>query len=160
MNKATVSHMLPGPKEFPTSQDSSENLAPSQTLQTHHSTLPVWAVKILAGCFPFLFQQIQQSKPVCSMGFLLKPKVGKSYKHKNQQFICRIARHAYLEIELGNNLSTIHTAIIKCLETMSTRKAQDLYKQSSRVILKEVMENANKMENVRRIKVSISPKLS
>ena len=29
---------------------------------------------------------------------------------------------------------------------MSTRKAQDLYKQSSRVILKEVMENANKME--------------
>ena len=30
---------------------------------------------------------------------------------------------------------------------MSTRKAQDLYKESNQVILKEVMENVNKMEN-------------
>jgi hypothetical protein len=29
---------------------------------------------------------------------------------------------------------------------MSTRKAQDLYKQSNRVILNEVMENDNKVE--------------
>lgn len=29
---------------------------------------------------------------------------------------------------------------------MSTRKAQDLYKWSNQVILKEVMENANKVE--------------
>ena len=63
-----VSHTLPGPKEFLTSQDSSDNLSPSQTLQTHHSTLPVWALKILPGCFPFLFQQIQQSKPCLLSG--------------------------------------------------------------------------------------------
>ena len=103
-------------------------------------------LRFCQGVFLSYFSKSSKVSLVCSMGFLLKPKVGKSYKHKNQQFICRIARHAYLEIELGNNLSTIHTAIIKCLETMSTRKAQDLYKQSSRVILKEVMENANKME--------------
>ena len=66
--KAVESHTLPGPKEFPTSQDSSENLPPRQTLQTHQSTLAVWAVKILPGCFPFLFQQIQQSKPCLLRG--------------------------------------------------------------------------------------------
>ena len=57
-----VSHTLPVPKEFPISQDLSEYLVTQSDLQTHHSTLPVWAVKILQGCFPFLFQQIQQSK--------------------------------------------------------------------------------------------------
>ena len=66
--RAFVSHILLGPREFPISQDSSENLSPSQTLQTHHSTLPVWVVKILPECFPFLFQQIQQSKPCLLSG--------------------------------------------------------------------------------------------
>ena len=50
------------------------------------------------------------------------------------------------EIKFGSNLSTIYRAIIKCLEKMFTRKTQDLYKESNQVILKEVMENTNKME--------------
>ena len=60
--------MLLGPKEFPTSQDLSENLSPSQTLKAQHATLPVWAVKILLRYFPFLFQEIQQSKPCLLSG--------------------------------------------------------------------------------------------
>ena len=60
--RAFVSHTLLGPREFPISQDSSENLVTQSDPQTPHSTLPVWAVKILQGCFPFLFQQTQQSK--------------------------------------------------------------------------------------------------
>ena len=35
---------------------------------------------------------------------------------------------------------------MKCLETISARKEYDLYKPGSQVILKEVMENANKTE--------------
>ena len=88
-------------------------------------------LRFCQGVFLSYFSKSSKVSLVCSVGFLLKPKVGKSYEHKNQQFICRTARHACLEIELGNNLSTIHTAIIKCLETMSTRKAQDLCKQGS-----------------------------